>query len=218
MPVLLHPKGYERVAQELALGKRPEEACLIAEVLDPDGTSFADNARRLAQHYKIKRRVQELRTQRANRDAELAEINLDWLKLKLKRYLDFNIDDYLTPPDANGERHYDISKCSREQLDRLAAVAFNRQDITSDADRALHQKREIVHTAIKPHDIIGAANLMARLLGSVEERAPRDGPSITFNIQALPIEDQRLIAAALENEPERAEAAAVPVDGVDSET
>jgi hypothetical protein len=199
MSVLRNP-CYERMAQELALGKDAPEAARAAEALDPEGSSFKHNARKLSHHPDIRARVQEIR-QHETRDAELAQINLDWLKLKLFRLCSFNLDDYLTEPNEAGERFFDIGKCSREQLERLSELTI---------EKPLDAPGKI---RVKGYDQITALGLMARLLGAGEEPQRKDGPSIVFNLQGLPIEDQRLIAAALANEPEGQEAPAGGPEG-----
>jgi hypothetical protein len=75
MPVLRKPK-HELVAQALAIGKSPVEASREAGY--PDGSAFAPNARRRAQHPKIRARVAELQ----ERGAELAAIYAGWKEAK----------------------------------------------------------------------------------------------------------------------------------------
>jgi hypothetical protein len=56
---------HEIVAQELAAGKTPTEASVIAGY--PAGSSFAPNARRRAQHANIRARMVEILAERAMR-------------------------------------------------------------------------------------------------------------------------------------------------------
>ena len=71
MPVLRKGK-HELVAQALAIGKSAVEASRAADY--PDGSSFAPNARRRAQHPSIRARVAELQ----ERGAELAATYAGW--------------------------------------------------------------------------------------------------------------------------------------------
>ena len=71
MPVLRKGK-HELVAQALAIGKSAVEASRAAGY--PDGSSFAPNARKRAQHPGIRARVAELQ----ERGAELAVIYAGW--------------------------------------------------------------------------------------------------------------------------------------------
>lgn len=69
----LRNKGYESVALARAYGKSATEACRMAGVLDPRGSSFASNARRLCQHPDIRARDLELRRERAERELGMRE-------------------------------------------------------------------------------------------------------------------------------------------------
>jgi hypothetical protein len=71
MPVLRKHK-HELVAQALAVGKSTVEASRAANY--PDGSSFASNARRRAQHPSIRARVAELQA----KGAELAAVYAGW--------------------------------------------------------------------------------------------------------------------------------------------
>jgi hypothetical protein len=75
MPVLRKPK-HEIVAQALAAGRSPVEASREAGY--PDGSSFAPNARKRAQHPRIRQRVTELQ----ERGAALAAIVAGWKEAK----------------------------------------------------------------------------------------------------------------------------------------
>jgi hypothetical protein len=124
MPALKNPK-QERVAQELAIGKSAEEASAALDadgrpIYDTSASSFASNARRRAQHPAIRARVAELRAPAIVAAEESVAVTVEWMLAKLKSLAEYNIDDYLTPPDDRGRRYVDLSyRPSRSHLMRL---------------------------------------------------------------------------------------------------
>lgn len=72
----LRDRRHEKVAQLLALMKTPEEASREAGY--KDGTSFAANARKRAQHPRIRSRVAEIQA----KEADLASVDVAWIRRK----------------------------------------------------------------------------------------------------------------------------------------
>lgn len=89
---------------------------------NPDGPSVTDNSRKLANQKLIRERLAEL----SDYAAKLAGIDASWGLIELKRELgainDFNLDDFLSPPDADGHRFIDLSKVTREQMNLLTEM------------------------------------------------------------------------------------------------
>src|ERR1700722_8688298 len=118
MPVLKNAK-HERFAQEVAKGKTGIEA-YVAAGYSPD----VGNAGRLTKNDRIRTRIDEILTNGAKR----AEIDVAWAMGELKRMFgearDFNLDDYLGPPDDEGNRYYDLSLVPREKLALLTEMTL----------------------------------------------------------------------------------------------
>lgn len=94
----------------------------------PD-TFVADNARRLAQQKHIKERIAEL----ADLAFHLAGVDASRIMVELwkdaQALKSFNLDDYLSAPDAEGNRYYDLGKVSREQMGLLAEMTIESSTI-----------------------------------------------------------------------------------------
>jgi len=119
----------------------------------------ATNARRQANRKDVSARVLEL-NQRA---ADLAEVDAAWCVLELKRRVaNFNLDDYLAPPAADGTRYFDISRASREQLGRLAELSMEDETVLGGEGEP---DRRIRKTRLKPYDAAGVIGLIARIQG-----------------------------------------------------
>jgi hypothetical protein len=116
--------------------------------------AIAANVRRLRNRHEIKARLAEL----AEYAAKLAGIDAGWAQLKLRDMVEANLDDYLSPPDAEGYRYFDLRKVPREKLAQL--VELQQEETTeNDGDRAVRKVR------IKFADKIAALGLMARIAG-----------------------------------------------------
>jgi hypothetical protein len=113
----LNPK-HEAAAQALARFAENEEAAVIGG-LDPEGSSFASNARKFCNRLK-RTRVKEI----WEKAAFINEIDAAWLLRKLKARAEYNIDDFLTPPNEHGVRFINIAQASRSQLEGLAELTL----------------------------------------------------------------------------------------------
>ena len=86
--------------------------------------TIAPNARRLAQQKHIRDRIREL----GDYAAMLAGIDRDWAMVELKKEAEavkkFNLDDYLSPPDGEGNRYYDLGAVDRDQLGMLTELTI----------------------------------------------------------------------------------------------
>lgn len=163
MPALTN-RRHEIVAQELAVGKHYEEASRAPgddgkPVYDPNASSYKANARKRAQHPDIRRRVAELQALGAARAEEGIGVTLEYVLAKLAAIAEYNIDDYLTPPDALGHRHIDVAKAPRELLARIAEL------VQEDAGGGVRRSK------IKGYDKIAALALMAKILGGTRDDA-----------------------------------------------
>lgn len=180
---------HERIARELAVGKTPEEASAVLDddgkpLYDPAASSFANNARKRAAMPEMVRRVAELRAPGIRaaerrvaaavagnaREVQAAEhgiaVTVEWLLRRLMDIAEFNIDDYMTPPDpVTGERRIDISAVPRHLLGRLGEVA---QEV-DEGECGFRVRR----TRIK-NDKMAALQLIAKITGAAKEEG-RDG-------------------------------------------
>ena len=185
---------HERFAQaahkRIWAGEQRKEALAAAyrETIysgdDLDAPSVADNARRLAGTKTVKGRLAEL----ADYSSKLAGIDASWALLCLKRYTDFNVDDYLTKPNEAGQRFFDVSSVPREKLALL--VELQQEEFTEGRGEAAQSVRK---TKIKGHDPIGALALMARIAGweAPKKIAPTDAEGKTlarFVVENAPVE------------------------------
>lgn len=143
MGVLGNPR-HERFVQELHRltwggGKLKEsrtEAYRLAG-FESEETCIADNARRLANHAKVKARLAEL----AEYAGKIAGLDSGWALLQLKNDFEevgaFNLDDYLGPADCEGARFFDLSKVNRDQMGRLSKLAItSRHEASSDEEKS----------------------------------------------------------------------------------
>ena len=140
---------------------------------DPESRSITDNSRRLANTKPVKARLTEL----ADYSGKLAGIDASWALLQLKRYTDFNVDDYLTSPNEDGYRFFDVSRVPREKLALL--VELQQEEFTEGRGESATSVRK---TKIKGHDPIGALALMARIAGweAPKKIAPTDAEGKTL--------------------------------------
>jgi hypothetical protein len=170
MPVLLNPK-HEAAAQALARFAEPEEAAVIGG-LDPNGSSFSSNARKFCARLK-RMRVKEI----WENAAVINELDAAWLLRKLKAKAEFNLDDFLTPPNEAGVRFIDISRASRKQLEGLAELTLDEFTEGRGAEAVDVRRTKISGEAM------AALNLIARVQGLLkpEKVAPTnpegDGPA-----------------------------------------
>jgi hypothetical protein len=165
MPVLLNPK-HEAAAQALARFAEIEDAAVIGG-LDPNGTSFASNARKFCNRLK-RTRVREIWANAAY----INELDAAWLLRKLKAKADFNLADFLTPPNEAGVRFIDIGKATREQLEGLAELTL--EEFTEGRGAAATSVRR---TKING-EAMAALNLIARVQGLLKpEKVALTDPS-----------------------------------------
>jgi phage terminase small subunit len=152
MPVLLNPK-HEAAAQALARFVEIEEAAVIGG-LDPNGSSFASNARKFCNRLK-RTRVKEI----WEAAALINELDAAWLLRKLKAKAEYNIDDFLTAPNEAGIRFIDIRKASREQLEGLTELTI--EEFTEGrGESAVDVRRTKI-----AGEVMAALNLIARVQG-----------------------------------------------------
>jgi hypothetical protein len=192
MPTLQNP-DHERLCQalirRLAAGEQRATALPQAyrETIysggNSDNASIAPNSRRLIQRPEVRARIAEL----MQRVAEHAEIDAIWAVRQLRqRVEDYNIDDYLTAPNAAGERHFDISKASREQLGKLAELSMEAVTEGGSKDDPPDYARKI---KIKPYDPVAAIALIARICGLEAPRKTeitgKDGAPVELTLEQL---------------------------------
>lgn len=100
----------------------------VYEGKGPD-SAIAPNARRLAQQKHIKARIAEL----ADLAFHLAGVDSARIMVELwkdaQALKSFNLDDYLSPPDVEGNRYYDLSKVSREQMALITEMTIESSTI-----------------------------------------------------------------------------------------
>lgn len=140
---------------------------------NPDSASIAHNARRLANRAAIVRRLAEL----AEFSAKLAGVDSGWAMVKLKQLADaiegFNLDDYLAPADASGERYYDLSRVPREKLALLTELGIEDEietigeapDKKGKMRPVQRRTRKIKLKGPAKVDMVGPIALMARIAG-----------------------------------------------------
>lgn len=162
MPALWN-RRHEIVARELAAGKHYLEASAALgddgkPVYDPNASSFKANARKRAQHPDIRRRVAELQALGVERAEQGIGVTIEYVLEKLCQIAEYNIDDYLTPPDQFGHRHIDVARAPRELLARL-------NELTQE------NAGGVLRTKIRGYDKIAALALMAKILGATRDDA-----------------------------------------------
>lgn len=187
MPVLRHPK-HEAVAQALFAGQTAEQASEAAGY--PTGaSSFAPNARKRVQREDIQARVAELRAAFVAADEERASIALGYLLARIYEDLQYNVDDYLSPPDKHGMRYFDISRAPRNVLGRLSELAIEPSE---------HGTK----IKVKGIDRIGLIRTAAELQGFIKskhELTGKDGGPIEASAELSENEMLRRIAFVFHN-------------------
>lgn len=158
MPILRNQR-LETVAQELACGHSPDEASRIAGY-DQRASSFSPNARKRAARKDVQARLAEIRAP----GVHAAEVTTEWMLTKLREFAEYNIDDYLTPPDARGQRFIDISRAPRALLARLSEL---QQDVTETGKR--RRRVTLRRTKIRGYNAIEAIALMAKIKGAIDD-------------------------------------------------
>jgi hypothetical protein len=164
MAVLRDPR-LEKFAQELAASLNDGVAASAAAEAAgraagyPIGRSaktFAANCRKRAQRKDVQARVVELRAPGIERAEQSIAITAEYLLAKLDNLTNYNIDDYLTAPDAKGRRFLDVATVPREVLSRLSEIS---QETTTG------KKRTVLRTRIKGYSVIDGIRLMAQIKG-----------------------------------------------------
>jgi hypothetical protein len=89
-------------------------------------------------------------------------VDAAWVLRKLKRRADYNVDDFLTPPNEAGVRYFDISRASCEQLEGLAELMFD------ETTEGIGEKAQGVRRTKIKGEAMEALNLMARILGMIK--------------------------------------------------
>ena len=145
---------------------------------DPTNPAVVANVRKLRNRKDVKARLAEL----AEYSGRLAGIDASWALLKLKTLADFNVDDYLTPPDANGLRLFNVGGATPEQMSRL--IELTMEEFTEGHGEAAIGVRK---TKIKGHDPIAALTLMARIAGweAPKKIAPTTAEGETLTLEQL---------------------------------
>lgn len=147
---------------------------------------LAPNARRLAGQKHMRVRIAEL----GEFAATMAGIDQSWilveLKLEAEAVKSFNLDDYLGPPDAMGNRHYDLSAVPREKLALLTEYSIESSHeagaTKDDPGREIHKIK--IKGPNKTPDRVAVLRLMAEIAGwkAPAKIAPTnpegDGPAI----------------------------------------
>lgn len=130
----------------------------------PDDAAIAPNARRLVQRKDVKARIAEL----ADFAGKMAGIDSAWAMVESRVLYDqvkaWNLDDYLAPPDAQGNRYYDLGKVPREQLALLSELTIEESDEPGTAGRRELRKIKFKGPS-KPGDLVAILALMARIAG-----------------------------------------------------
>jgi hypothetical protein len=162
---------------------------------NPDSVSLKDNARKLWQRKEIRARLAEL----AEFSAILAGIDASWGLVQLKKRIEFNLNDFLTPLDGDGKRYFTLANASPETLQLLAGLEVEQWE------KPLGDKGDMIRgvkAKIKSPDAIAALALMARIGGWEAPRKTKTeltgedgGPIETRDIGALSDEELEQIAA-----------------------
>lgn len=178
---------HERFAQDLArrlcAGEVPSvarptayrEAFANKPGFDPEGSSLADNARRLANQPNVKARVRQL----THRATVLADTDRAWCVAQLRQRVEgFNLDDYLSGQPGDTGRRFDLDQLTREELGRLSEISVEEEVKGDGEDEELIKLRRI---RLKPYDPIATIRLIADLSGAMppsrhEHAGPGGGP------------------------------------------
>ncbi len=148
MGELRNPK-QERFAQEYlrrlnAGGKRSEAArgAYLAAGYGSAPPHDMDNSRRLRNTPQVAARIAELQSV----GSRLVELDSGWALQQLLGLMraagSFNLDDFLGPVDAAGNRYYDLGRVSRAQMALLSEITIESHTIAGgeDApDREVHK-------------------------------------------------------------------------------
>ena len=166
MGVLANP-DHERCCQiahkRIWSGEQRTTALLAAYVetiydgLEPDSNATQANSRKFFNRPDAKKRMAEL----AEYAAKLAGIDAGWAQLKLRAMVEANIDDFLSPADAEGHRYLTLRDVPRENL--LHVVELNQEETSEKIGR--ESVRDIRRVKIKLPDKIAALGLMAKIAG-----------------------------------------------------
>jgi hypothetical protein len=200
MGALGNPK-HERFCQEVhkriwaggAVSDSRTEAYKLVG-FDSSDTCVADNARKLANRKDVKARLAEL----AEYAAKLAGIDAAWGMVKLRQLVEFNLDDFLSPPDAMGYRYFDLSEVPSEKIGLLAELSL--EQVHEAGATKDDPGREIRKVRLKGSDRISALSLMAKIGGweapvRKEITGAGGGPIETRELGALSDEELEQIAA-----------------------
>lgn len=126
--VPLKNKRHEHVAQWRAAGKSAAESCRLAEALDPAGSSFESNARKLCQRPEIREREAEI----ALAEAETAGIYAGWVLEDVKLFARASLSRFWKRDDSgkldlqDGKPVMDFSHATEDDIRTLGEVSFNK--------------------------------------------------------------------------------------------
>ena len=161
---VLHNPQHERFCQELhkliwAGGKVKESRASAYQVVgyQTKPEYVIDNARKLANRPDVRARLDELAQQSAVR----ASCDAGWAMMQIKAFVTANIDDYLSPPDSDGQRYTELGNVSRDKLGLLSELS---QEETTEP-RVGDELRSVRKVKLKLHDKIAALRLMAEIAG-----------------------------------------------------
>lgn len=174
MGVLGNPL-HERFCQELHkllwagghLGDSRTKAYELAG-FESNETCRAPNARKLCQNTKVKARLDEL----ATRAATLATLDSGWALMQLaadaEAIKSFNLDNYLSPPDEEGNRYYDLALVGPKELALLTELSTETSVELGDEekgtkDRKIHKIK--LKGPNKYPERVAIIALMARIAG-----------------------------------------------------
>lgn len=181
----LHERFCQALHVRLWSGEKQSKARLAAyrehiyRGTNSDDKALLPNTRKLCGREDVKARLSEL----ATKSATIAELDAGWGMIKLKKLADsieeFNLDDYLGPPNAEGRRYYDLSEVPREKLAILSELSIQDTTTTVDRDDGLsetHHNRTMKLKGPAKTDVIGPLALMARIGGweAPKKIAPTD--------------------------------------------
>ena len=178
MGVLANP-NHERFCQEVhrrILQREPRGAAQTAAYREHIYTGdkaaagdnqLAPNAKRLVQQKHIRERIKEL----ADFTAKLAGLDQSWLMVELKQEAEavkaFNLDDYLGPPDALGNRYYDLGNVPRAKLALLTELTIesSHESGASKDDEGREIRKVKLKGPNKVPDRVAILRLMAEIAG-----------------------------------------------------
>lgn len=120
---MLRNPQHQKVALALFAGNSPEEASTAAGY-PVKASSFAANARKRSQREDIRAEVARMHAEANAKDVELAEIRREYLLAQTFDELQFNLDDYLAPADAHGNREFKLGQASRALMGRVEEISI----------------------------------------------------------------------------------------------